>query len=189
MRRVLVPPTDLDLRIARAVRSAATPRLERFCRFVTLAADEHLALPLGVLLWLASRNVDAARRRQAGGLLASLVATTLLPHLWKGLFAQKRPDRRMVHGDRNGVPRSGDPYGAFPSGHAMHVGAIVSSASRAFPAAAPGIWVLGGLIAGTRIALLAHWASDVLLGWAIGWSLDRLIWRALFRSRRSGSDP
>ena len=35
----------------------------------------------------------------------------------------------MVHGPRRGIPRSGKPYDAFPSGHAMHVGAVASAVS------------------------------------------------------------
>jgi undecaprenyl-diphosphatase len=79
----------------------------------------------------------------------------------------------MVHGRRHGIPRSGKAYDAFPSGHAMHVGAVASAVSRAYPKWAPIAWGLGGLIAATRIVVLAHWMTDVLAGLAMGALVER----------------
>jgi hypothetical protein len=117
-----------------------------------------------------------ALRRQTDHLALSIVVTAILPHLLKRLIDQKRPDRCMVHGRRRGIPRSGKPYDAFPSGHAMHVGAVASAVSRAYPKSAPIAWGLGGLIAATRIVLLAHWTTDVLAGLAMGALVERGLW-------------
>jgi hypothetical protein len=84
---------------------------------LTWAADEHV---LGVIaggLWLAARAGNDRERRQTDHLALSIVVTAILPHLLKRLIDQKRPDRCMVHGPRRGIPRSGKPYDAFPSGH------------------------------------------------------------------------
>jgi hypothetical protein len=61
----------------------------------------------------------ARERRQTDHLALSIVVTAILPHLLKRLIDQKRPDRCMVHGPRRDIPRSGKPYDAFPSGHAI----------------------------------------------------------------------
>jgi len=103
------------------------------------------------------------------------VTTAILPHLLKRLIDQERPDRCMVHGRRRGIPRSGKAYDAFPSGHAMHVGAVASAVSWAYPKSAPIAWGLGGLIAATRIVLLAHWTTDVLAGLAMGALVERCL--------------
>ena len=79
----------------------------------------------------------------------------------------------MVHGRRHGIPRSGKAYDAFPSGHAMHVGAVASAVSWAYPKSAPIAWGLGGFIAATRIVVLAHWMTDVLAGLAMGALVER----------------
>ena len=71
--------------------------------------------------------------------------------------------------------RSGKAYDAFPSGHAMHVGAVASAVSWAYPKWAPIAWGLGGLIAATRIVVLAHWTTDVLAGLAIGALVERCL--------------
>jgi undecaprenyl-diphosphatase len=142
---------------------------------LTWAADEHV---LGVIaggLWLAARAGNERERRQTDHMVLSVVLTAILPHLLKRLIDQKRPDRCMVHGPRRGIPRSGKPYDAFPSGHAMHVGAVASAVSWAYPKSAPVAWGLGGLIAATRIVILAHWTTDVLAGLAMGALVERCV--------------
>ena len=69
----------------------------------------------------------------------------------------------------------GQALDAFPSGHAMHVGAVASAVSWAYPKSARVAWALGGLIAATRIVILAHWTTDVLAGLAIGALVERCV--------------
>ena len=102
-----------------------------------------------------------------------MAATAILPHLLKRVIDQERPDRQMIHGRRHGIPRSGKPYDAFPSGHAMHVGAVASAVSWASPKLAPVAWGIGGLIVATRIVLLAHWVTDVVAGLVMGALVER----------------
>ena len=168
--------TKLDRQVAHAVVHHANPAVERLSGTLTWAADEHLLYWLAAGVWLLSRRGDAYERQQANQLVASVVATALLPHLIKRFVDQKRPDRCMVPAYHRGIPKSGRPLDAFPSGHAMHVGAIASVVSRAVPKAAPLAWTAGVLIASTRIVLLAHWVTDVLAGLALGASVERLLW-------------
>jgi hypothetical protein len=71
------------------------------------------------------------------------------------------------------LPRSGKAHDAFPSGHAMHVGAVASAISWACPRSAPLAWGVGSLVAATRIVLLAYWTTDVLAGLAMGAFVER----------------
>ena len=132
--------TQLDRRVARAVARNASPAVERPARLLTWAADEHLLYVVAGGLRLAARAGDARERSQTDHLALSVVATAILPHLLKRLVDQERPDRSMVHGRRRGIPRSGKAYDAFPSGHAMHVGAVASAVSWAYPKSAPVAW-------------------------------------------------
>ncbi|GLR86431.1 phosphatase PAP2 family protein [Bradyrhizobium iriomotense] len=100
--------------------------------------------------------------------LAVSLITAVLPHILKSIFDQTRPDRR-------GIPISGKSRDAFPSGHAVHMGAIASAADllprgprRAVRAVAIGLSL-------TRIVLLAHWASDVVVGFALGAAVERIM--------------
>jgi undecaprenyl-diphosphatase len=86
---------------------------------------------------------------------------------------RKRPDRVVVGHDRHGVKTSGNPNDSFPSGHSVHIGAVVSALSWAFPEKAWALRAAGALVAGTRVAVLAHWSTDVLIGLTMGALLER----------------
>jgi PAP2 superfamily len=82
---------------------------------------------------------------------------------------------------RHGIPRSGHPWNSFPSGHAVHLGAIAAPAARLAPERLrPLVWAAAGALAMTRLMLLAHYATDVIAGFAIGSMLDRIV-RQLLR--------
>jgi membrane-associated phospholipid phosphatase len=167
--------TALDRWVAKKVARYTIPAVEWPARGLTWAADEHV---LGVIvggLWLAARAGNERERCQTDHLVRSILVTAILLHLMKRLIDQERPDRCMVQGPRRGIPRSGKPYDAFPSGHAMHVGAVASAISWAYPKSAPVAWGVGGLIAATRIAILAHWTTDVLAGLAMGVLVERCL--------------
>lgn len=173
MDRWEVPANALDRTVARGVARHTNPSVERLSGLLTLLADERMLLAISGAIWILSRASGDRRDPNRDCVLIDVVATALLPHLMKSVLAQRRPDRTVPPG-RHGIPRSGKAYDAFPSGHAMHVGALASAASRLFPNWTTSIWTLGGLLAGTRIVLLAHWATDVLVGLAMGVAVDRV---------------
>jgi membrane-associated phospholipid phosphatase len=182
MPRISIPPTSEDRALARFAAQHTTPALQKCARAVTWAADEHVLSAISVVIWLLSRNRDRKRRILADHLLATVAVSTALPHLLKQIVDQERPDRCMVGTDRRGVQTSGKPRDAFPSGHALHVGAIASALSWLYPKQAPVFWTLSGGLAATRVAVLAHWASDVLVGLALGAGLERAL-RKVAQSR------
>lgn len=169
-----IEPTRTDLAVARQAEKYATPALEKPAKFASYAADEKLLLFLGAGLWVASRFGDRRAKDNADYLALNLVATAILPHLLKRLVDQQRPDRR-VHGDRHGIPKSGNAYDAFPSGHALHLGTLASVAGRLFPRWRGLAWSAGLALASTRVVLLAHWLSDVVVGLAMGAALEAAI--------------
>ena len=176
MARWQLRPTQADRWVAGRVAKHASPATQRFNRVVTLAADERPLCAIAAVVWLTSRLGTSSQSRKAADHLAlTVLVTTAVPHILKGLVDQERPDRCMVHGARHGIPRSGEPYDAFPSGHAMHVGAMASALSHFFPRMSPLIWMAGGMLAATRVVLLAHWMSDVLVGFAAGVVIERLL--------------
>jgi undecaprenyl-diphosphatase len=86
------------------------------------------------------------------------------------------------------VPRLGNAWDSFPSGHAVHLGAIAASAHRLVPKRwrAP-LWSALGALAATRIVLLAHYPSDVAAGWGIGALINRVVRAAFGRTERARS--
>jgi membrane-associated phospholipid phosphatase len=175
MALLTIEPTELDQVIARAVARHARPRLEKSAEVLTLAADEHLLLAVVGGLVMISLLGSARQRRASAYLAANAAISALMPHLLKRLVNQRRPDRDVRRVGR-GIPRSGKPYDAFPSGHAVHVGAIAAALTRLDRRLGPTAWSIGGVIASTRVLLLAHWASDVLAGLALGVLIERGVW-------------
>lgn len=170
-----VQPTRTDKVVASAVSEYTTPTTERAAEVLTWGADEHVLTALAVGWWLYSRNKDASQRRDSNHILLTTIVTAILPHLLKTVFTQERPDRETARGHLHGVPFSGKPEDAFPSGHAIHVGAIASAATVLAPRERNVVWAIGGGLVLTRVLLLAHWVSDVVAGLAIGALTERLL--------------
>jgi membrane-associated phospholipid phosphatase len=172
---VTVRPTKADVAVARSIARNTAPAPEQVARALTWGADEKVLLFLAAAGWLASRGCAEPLRRAGNHALLVAAAASLLPHGLKLLFDQTRPDRRTVIGHVHGVPFSGKRQDAFPSGHALHMGALASAAGalpsgprRVIRAFAVGLSL-------TRIVVLAHWASDVLAGFTLGAVLERAL--------------
>jgi membrane-associated phospholipid phosphatase len=181
-RRALValPPTRADLAVARTVVRIADPTVERALRVVTWLADEKIVLTGAVLFWVYARlgSRKPALAPEADRMLCCAALAGALPHLFKRLVDRKRPDRAVVHGRRHGIPRSGNAWNSFPSGHALHLGAVAGSIRRLAPKRfRPLVWPVAAALAASRIMLLAHYPSDVAAGLAMGVLIDRTVGR------------
>jgi undecaprenyl-diphosphatase len=172
---ITVRPTRTDVAVARAIARDSEPVPEEIARAMTWGADEKVLLLLATAGWAASRGCGEPLRRAGNHALLVTVAASLLPHGLKLLFNQTRPDRTTVLGHIHGIAFSGKRQDAFPSGHALHMGALASAAGilpvrprRVIRALAVGLSL-------TRVAVLAHWLSDVAAGFALGAALERLL--------------
>ena len=172
---ITVRPTSADIAIAGTIARNTAPAPEKVAHVLTWGADEKLLLVLAAAGWLASRGCGEPMQRAGNHALLVTFVASLLPHAMKTLFDQTRPDRRTVVGHIHGVSFSGKPDDSFPSGHALHMGALASAAGalpagprRAVRAIAVGLSL-------TRVVVLAHWASDVVAGFALGAILERLL--------------
>jgi len=161
-----VKPTEADITIADGIAAHTGRPAEHIAQALTWGADEHVLCALAIGWWLYARTREVSVRR---------ASDHILPHALKKVFDQERPDRLTVLGHLHGIPLSGKRLDAFPSGHAVHVGALASAASALPPAQRNAIWAVGGGLVLTRIVLLAHWTSDVVAGLAVGAALERLI--------------
>jgi membrane-associated phospholipid phosphatase len=172
---IAVRPTKADIALAREIARNTAPAPEYAARALTWGADEKVLLVLATAGWIISRGRSEPLRRAGNHALLVTAATSLLPHVMKSLFDQTRPDRRTVVGHIHGVPFSGKREDAFPSGHAMHMGALASAAETlpAGPRRTIRAFAIG--LSLTRVVVLAHWASDVVLGFALGAALERLL--------------
>jgi membrane-associated phospholipid phosphatase len=168
-----VQPTSADIAIANTIAAHTNPPTEDIAKAMTWGADEHVLLALTAAWWLCTRGRPRHLRKTADHILFTTLVASGLPHLLKTVFDQRRPDRLTVRGHWRGVPLSGNRLDAFPSGHAVHVGALASAASRFPRNQRNAVWLVGAGLVATRILLLAHWTSDVVAGLAIGVLTER----------------
>ncbi|UPK33651.1 phosphatase PAP2 family protein [Bradyrhizobium sp. 186] len=175
MALVAVKPTRIDTAIANEIAARTNSGIEHTAQTLTWAADEHVLLALAAAGWLYAHLVQPRQRAIANHALIVSLATALLPHALKSVFDQTRPDRLTVRGHRNGVPVSGQARDAFPSGHAVHMGALASAAGLLPPTPRRLVRSVAVALSLTRITLLAHWASDVAAGFALGAAVERLL--------------
>lgn len=174
MALVTVKPTRIDTAIANEIADNTNSGLEHAAQALTWGADEHVLIALAAAGWLYTRLRQPQKRRIADHVLMVSLATAVLPHVLKSLFDQTRPDRLTMSGHRHGIPYSGRPRDAFPSGHAVHMGALASAADLLPPASRRLARSLAVTLSLTRVALLAHWASDVVAGFTLGVIVERL---------------
>ena len=149
----------------------AEPGLRWPVEFVTFFASLPFLLPASIIgpLWLRR----AGHRREASELVLAMLGGVLLNQLLKLYFNRPRPVNTLLH-----------TWGlSFPSGHAMlgviFYGCLAWLLARHFKRPE---WVLplilwAALIGLTRVYLHAHYATDVLAGFAGG-----AAWLVVFRA-------
>ena len=149
----------------------AYPGLYGPIRFVTFFASLPFLLPASLIGPLLLRR--AGRRREATELVLVMAGAVLLNQLLKLYFNRPRPVNALLH-----------TFGlSFPSGHAMlgltFYGCLAWLMARHFgrPGWAALLLVWAGLIGLTRVCLHAHYATDVLAGFA-----GATAWLVLFRA-------
>jgi membrane-associated phospholipid phosphatase len=175
MALVRVKPTVADVAIADAVAANTGRPTEHVAEAVTWGADEHVLCALAFGWWLFTRTSDAPVRRASDHVLLTTLVASALPHVLKTIFDQERPDRLTALGHLHGIPLSGKRLDAFPSGHAVHIGALASAATVLPRGQRNAVWAVGSGLVLTRIVLLAHWTSDVVAGLAVGVVAERLL--------------
>jgi membrane-associated phospholipid phosphatase len=176
MRPIRVPPTRMDIKIASEVAYTTGPIRERAAQALSWGADEHVLTALSAAWWIYCL-AKGQHQRPSTHLFLLAATTAAVPHLAKRAFNQTRPDRLSARGYWRSVPLSGKKLDSFPSGHAVHMGALASAATSFPPKWRAASWSAAGVFCLARVLIHAHWTSDVAAGLAIGVGIDRLLRR------------
>jgi membrane-associated phospholipid phosphatase len=79
-------------------------------------------------------------------------------------------------------------YASMPSGHSTNVAAVAVAIGALWPSARPVLWVYALLIMASRVIVLAHHPSDVLIGALVG-ATGAVLMRRAFAKRRLVFSP
>ena len=160
---LLGPTQGLDSSIQAAVQRIRSPLLDSVAHGVTslVTPKTALAVLLAIAVIEPIEGVTVARLAVLSALPANLVVEGL-----KRTVRRVRPD-----GNRDPVNSS------FPSSHAANAFALAAVLARRWPARRPLFWVIAALIAASRVVVNRHYASDVVVGAALGlasaWTVAR----------------
>jgi undecaprenyl-diphosphatase len=144
--------------------------------FLALAALP--TLPRGPQLVLSAVMV------RVGFLFAAIAVPGLFTNIVKHIFGRARP---LVGGSLD--PYLFSPfswpaaYAGLPSGHAASVFSVLVAFGSLWPRGRTVLWIYALLIAASRVAVTAHYPSDVLAGAAVG-VVGALLVRRYFALRR-----
>jgi undecaprenyl-diphosphatase len=154
-----------------------------------------LLAPLGTVLLVLALISAPAIGRVGQGLAASLAARVgfvfvavalpgLIVTIVKRLIGRARPYAWETGGPLNFEPfRWSSEFASLPSGHGTTAFAAAFAIGALYPRLRVALWTLAGLIAMSRVAVSAHYPSDVLAGALIG-TLGALVVRNWFAVRR-----
>jgi len=161
---------DLDRALLLALHGGGRADVAQPAAFISLLGSDIILLPLAVAgaLWLAWQR----RFRAALLLLALTLGGRLLVELQKVQLAGARP--------QDNVPPVTLESLSFPSAHAANAAIVYLGLAllltATYPRRALALWAaawLTILVGASRVALGAHWPSDVIAGWTFGlfWTL------------------
>src|SRR6267154_4966451 len=91
---VTVPPTRLDIALAKTIAAHTEPRIEHTAQLLTWGADEHILCALAAGLWLSCRSKGAAKRHTSDHILVTTLIASALPHKRRYLTKSVRIERR-----------------------------------------------------------------------------------------------
>jgi len=171
-----------DQRFSDWISTGGGKRLGQATEFAKPLGDYHLSLSLlaGFYLYGRVRDDPRARTTARAGLESFLIAG-IVTEAGKRLTGRARPNNG--HGPRHW----GRGHASFPSGHTSSAFAIATVITRQHPGrrwVAPLAYGVATLTGVSRVHDRAHWASDVIIGAAIGYFTGRMV-----VNRHGGAPP
>jgi undecaprenyl-diphosphatase len=166
-----------------------------FENITDLGQSGWLLVPLGTVLVVLAAISSPAIGRFGQGLVASIAARVgfvfvavalpgVLVTIVKRLIGRARPYTWETGGSLNFEPfRWSSDFASLPSGHGTTAFATAFAIGALYPRLRIPLWTLAAIIALSRVAVSAHYPSDVLAGALIG-ALGALVVRNWFAVRR-----
>ncbi len=154
------------------------PWTETSCSIITQLGSVPFNLALIGSFYLGGALFKNNRARETAQLsLKSLLHAYVVSQVLKRIFHRQRP--YVENGvDRWFIYKKGNDYRSFPSGHATHawsVATVIAGMYKDKPAVPIICYSLATLVGLSRMTENKHWASDVLVGAVLGYSIGRFV--------------
>jgi diacylglycerol kinase family enzyme/membrane-associated phospholipid phosphatase len=155
---------DADRAVSRAISSLPPSTLDTAMKNVSVAAN-HSLLWFAIALLLAGRR-GASRKAAARGVLAIAGASMTANGLLKPLLPRRRPPASELPAYQ--ILANPPTSSSFPSGHAASAAAFATAVALESPKLGLAVAPLAASVAYSRVHVGVHWASDVVVGAAVG---------------------
>jgi diacylglycerol kinase family enzyme/membrane-associated phospholipid phosphatase len=179
--------SDVDRAISQAVSALPPSSADRTMKDLSAAANHSL-------LWFTIASVLAARRgatrkAAARGVLSIATASFVANAVLKPLLPRRRPaaSELPAYQTIENPPTSS----SFPSGHSASAAAFATAVALESPRLGLVVGPLAAAVAYSRVHVGVHWASDVVVGAAVGTGLASLTqrWWPVRRSDEARARP
>ncbi len=160
----------------------STTLIQRSQKFSSVGTASIVGTAGALYLWGTTRHNDHAR--ETGVLSAEALANGLLTsELMKTAFARERPSEGNGHG------RFWQGGGSFPSNHAVAAWSVASVITHEYPGPLTKLLAYGAAsaVSVSRVTGRQHFASDVVIGSALGWYFGRQIYRTRHNPELGGA--
>jgi membrane-associated phospholipid phosphatase len=163
---------QLDPLFREAVAPWRTPAVRAVMGWVT-TFGQGWVLGVAALVMALVAHYGGRRDLVRAGIVAvpALIASGLVSRVIKIVVARPRP--RTLEDVDSWWPSLVSAYHSFPSGHATSAFTLAAVLAVAAPSGRWVYYALAGLIALSRVALDAHFVSDVVAGGLLGWATGR----------------
>jgi membrane-associated phospholipid phosphatase len=164
--------TRLDPLFREAIAPWRTPAVRAVMGWVT-TFGQGWVLGVAALIVAAAAYYAGRPALVRAGIVAvpALIVSGLISRVIKIMVARPRP--RTLQDVDSWWPSLASAYHSFPSGHATSAFTVAAVLAVVLPSRRWAFYALAGLIALSRVALDAHFVSDVVAGGLLGWATGR----------------
>jgi undecaprenyl-diphosphatase len=164
---------QLDPLFREAIAPWRTPTMRAVMGWITTFGQGWVLGVAALVIALVAHSMGRRELMQAGiAAVPALIASGLFSRVIKILVARPRP-RALPEAVDSWWPSMASAYHSFPSGHATSAFTLAAVLAVVQPSNRWVFYALAGLIAFSRVALDAHFVSDVVAGGLLGWATGR----------------
>jgi undecaprenyl-diphosphatase len=153
--------------------------LNREARFLAQYGQGTCVVTVAILLWRMDHRKLAMGLDPFVPVLVATFGTALIAVAIKRLCGRVRPGREQAGQFLGPSLRHQSSRESFPSMHTASAAAMTVVLAHLYPQGAAVFWTLAVICGTLRFLMDAHWPSDVLAGFALGYGVGWIAWSCM----------